>query len=141
MSTPVADEATVPPAAKQFTTPSRILHWLTAILIFSDAQRRTDGKLSSMVEPEFAFGEITDEIPVPKKLLRVKVDCRHHTSEVKFIEYLLSGLRPRKRHELVDSLIVFYESYGARSYRNKPASVLIHTRTASTNASLSLKLV
>lgn len=34
MST-AANEVTVPPAAKQFTAPSRILHWLTAILVFS----------------------------------------------------------------------------------------------------------
>jgi cytochrome b561 len=35
VSTPVADDTSVPPAPKQFTAPSRILHWLTAILIFA----------------------------------------------------------------------------------------------------------
>jgi len=46
------------------------------------------------VEQEFAFAEITDEIPVAEEFLRVKVDCRHHKGEIKFVEYLLSGLKP-----------------------------------------------
>ena len=35
MSTSAGDHATAPPAPQRFTTLSRILHWLTAILVFS----------------------------------------------------------------------------------------------------------
>lgn len=34
MSTAVGDSATTPPVPQQFSTASRILHWLTAILVF-----------------------------------------------------------------------------------------------------------
>src|SRR6202021_3202437 len=68
-----------------------------------------------------------DEIPMPEEFLGFKVHSRHHAGEVKFVEYLLSRLKPRKGHELIDSLIVFDKCNGARSYRNTPASVLIHT--------------